>query len=431
MKSLAWVIGLAFFSAISWGADGSQLQVGASKVDITPPIEWGLRNAWGTKLDGVHDPVFVRAIYLASGQNEAAIIAIDTVGNDQSDRMLAQIEKEVHIPSSHVILVSTHDHNGPRIGAGGRSGQTQPPGLSQWLQKVTDAVVDATKAAKSKAKPAKMGIGTGYVDINVNRDFFAPDGTWKLGVNPTGPSDKTVWVIKFETESGDPIALFTNYAVHDVVMGPENTKITGDLSEAAMSFVERQYGDKLVALWTSGPAGDQNPKYMSWDTTYGGKNTQSNDEGFRLNDALGRMLGEEVFRTASSMKAETDNVRISASDTVVTCPGKNQTRGPSNTPAPPAATAPPDVQLYLGMLMLNDIAIGGVQSEIVDPIYEHLRHSSPYRNTIMVTHDHGSMGYIPEDAAYDRPTFEVTGSRFRRGCAESSIVGGLVDLMRK
>jgi hypothetical protein len=403
------------------------LRVGAARIDITPPLDWGLTNAWGTKLDSVHDPIFVRAIYMATGQDQAAIIALDAVGNDQSDEMLKRIEHEVQIPAQHVLIASSHDHNGPRIGTG-RPGQAPPPGVSSWIQKVTDAVVASVKAAKENAKPARMGIGTGYLDINVNRDFYTPEGTWKLGVNPSGPSDKTVWVIKFETESGDPIALFTNYAVHAVVMGPENTKLTGDLSGAAMRFVEQQNGDKLVALWTSGAAGDQNPRYMTWDTTYTGK---TNEAGFGLDDALGQMLGEEVLRTASLIKADTEEVRISATEKVITCPGKNPSRGPSNSAAPPGVAAPPDVKLHLSMLMLNDIAIGGVQSEIVDAIYQHLRRASPYRNTIMVTHDHGSMGYIPEDAAFDRPTFEVTGSRFQRGCAENSIVNGLVGLMRK
>src|SRR6516162_7161387 len=111
-RQLLGGLGILLLSATSWGADASRLRVGAARIDITPPLDWGLTNAWGTKLDSVHDPIFVRAIYMATGQDQAAIIALDAVGNDQSDEMLKRIEHEVQIPAQHVLIASSHDHNG-------------------------------------------------------------------------------------------------------------------------------------------------------------------------------------------------------------------------------------------------------------------------------------------------------------------------------
>jgi hypothetical protein len=48
-------------------------------------------------------------------------------------------------------------------------------------------------------------------------------GQSRPAANPDLPSDKTVWVVKFETVSGEPIAFFVNYAVHGVAMSPENS----------------------------------------------------------------------------------------------------------------------------------------------------------------------------------------------------------------
>lgn len=105
--------------------------------------------------------------------------------------------------------------------------------------------------------------------------------------------------------------------------------------------------------------------------------------------------------------------------------------GASGQPAAAAGEPQPPgtVDLRLGLLMLNDIALAGAQSEILTNIYWHLKKVSPYANTIMVTHNYGSMGYIPEDAAYDKPMFEVTGTRFARGCAEGQIVNGTLEMM--
>jgi neutral ceramidase len=47
----------------------------------------------------------------------------------------------------------------------------------------------------------------------------------------------------------------------------------------------------------------------------------------------------------------------------------------------------------------------------------------------MITLANDRVGYIADDAAYDRPIFEVNGSPMARGCAETAIVGGLVEMI--
>jgi len=62
-------------------------------------------------------------------------------------------------------------------------------------------------------------------------------------------------------------------------------------------------------------------------------------------------------------------------------------------------------------------------------IGQRLRKESPFKNTIMVTHANGSSGYIPDDAAYDQISYEITTTRLKRGCAENAIVNGLLNMM--
>ncbi len=68
---------------------------------------------------------------------------------------------------------------------------------------------------------------------------------------------------------------------------------------------------------------------------------------------------------------------------------------------------------------------------MVTNIYSHLRAASPLTNTIMITLTNDRVGYIADDAAYDRPIFEVNGSPMARGCAENAIVGGLVAMIER
>ena len=47
----------------------------------------------------------------------------------------------------------------------------------------------------------------------------------------------------------------------------------------------------------------------------------------------------------------------------------------------------------------------------------------------MVTHCNGSSGYLPDDAASDQVSYEITATRVKRGCAEDAIVNGFLEMM--
>ena len=177
-------------------------------------------------------------------------------------------------PWSTLSLRASHDHNAPRLGA------VTPGGLAHANTKETDAntivtndkIVEVVKRAKAALQPARFGLGTGIVDININRDQYAEGRGWGLGQTADRPSDKTMWVMKFETTGGQPIAILFNYAVHsDTALG--TAVLTGDLGGAAERTVEQRYDGKVVALYTMGPAGDQESRVFK------GKGTASGGPG--------------------------------------------------------------------------------------------------------------------------------------------------------
>jgi len=89
------------------------------------------------------------------------------------------------------------------------------------------------------------------------------------------------------------------------------------------------------------------------------------------------------------------------------------------------------VQLKLQALTIsNDVALAGVNGEVVSIIGQHMKKSSPFAKTVFITHSRPSVGYIPDDASYPKVTFEVTGTRMKPGCSENAIVDGLVRLLK-
>jgi neutral ceramidase len=400
-----------------------RLLAGAAKVEITPQDLTGLTNLWRRPFEGVHDHIYVRALVVKNGINSAAVVAADLVEFGDTRELRKRIEKETGIPLDHILITASHDHNAPRVGTvtPGATAQVGGPATEEYSVMVYDRIIDAVRQAKAALRPARVGVGRGTADVNTNREAFTTEG-WKLGVNPDGPSEKTVWVIKFESLSGEPLALLINYAVHSVFMGPENRLITGDIAGAVERYVERSYQDQAVALWTMGPAGDQNPKYLDH-----GPDHKANEAEYRVMDALGTILGEEILQVASRIKRMSSEVRIEAAESMVSCPARIPPRDAQRLGM--EVQQVDSLNIRLGLILIYHIALTWVSGEVVTKIYWHLQRESPFSNTIMITIANDRVGYIVDDTGYHAPTFESTASPFQPGYAESAIVNGLVEMM--
>lgn len=447
--------------APAWGEEAHPLRVGVAKVDITPSNLTNM-NSFGGSFKDVHDHIFARALVLDNGVNTAAIVALDLVEMGDNTALRERVQKELGIPAGHIIMTASHDHNAPRAGA------VTPGGIAHPNTKETDAftltvndnIVKALTQAKASLQPAKFALATGKADININRDQYTEADGWFMGYNPQGISDKTVWVMKFETPSGDPIAILFNYGVHSTsVLG--TGELSGDIGGAAARYVEGRYNNKIVALYTIGPAGDQNPKFSGSDLSNnkhgggpggpgppgGGRGGSGGptaggpppvvipttpspdnnlDQAFQIMDALGLTLGSEVVRVANGMENFSSSARIEAADKVFPCPIKKGVNQMGDLKQAEVSS----LNMHLSLILINDIAITGVSGEVVTNIYMHLKAASPLANTIMITLANDRVGYIADDASYDTPKFEVNGTPLARGCAEPGIVNGLVSMIK-
>ena len=433
-------VGLAHDAAAQTGAGASPLRVGAAKVDVTPAAGALPKNSLG-----ILDRLYARAIVLESGGTSAALITVDAgaVSTAIWQAVTGEVEKDLGIPAAHVLLTATHTHS-----AGGQGGPDY-----------TRKIVESVRAAQQKLVPARVGYGTGQSYINVNRQIVDPrTGRWWEGPNREGPSDKTVAVLKFESLSGEPIAVYYNYAVHAVIAG-QLDQVSADIPGAASTYVEDSFDGRVVAVWSSGAAGDQNPIYFQ--QTYdlrdirtkeyaargidisnamppGGQGLDRNNPAVaRLMDqqrqmvrSMGQFLGEEVLYVMRSSTRTETAVPLHGSHSTISCPGRERTnQGRAGFEGTYKEAGP--VEIRLGLLRIGDVMIGAVNAEVFNPIAQRLKRESPYKATMMSTLTNGSArsGYIPDDASFGKYTFEVLSSRLQPGCAESSIVNGLLDLI--
>ena len=342
-----------------------------------------------------------------------------------------------------MLLTATHTHS-----AGG--GQS-----AEYIGRIVDAV----RQARQALAPARVGYGTGTSYINVNRQIVDPDsGRWWEGANREGPSDKTVAVLTFERPDGEPIAVYYNYAVHGVIAG-QLDEISGDIPGAASRYVEESFAGGVVALFSLGAAGDQNPVYFQ--QTYDLRDIRTKEyasrgvdisnamppggQGLNRDDpavarlmrqqrqmvaSMGQFLGEEVLHVMRSTMRTSSNVRLDGRQTTIQCPGRERTnQGRAGFEGTYREAAPVDIRL--GLLRVGDVMIGAVNAEVFNQIAQRLKRESPYKATILATLTNGSArsGYVPDDASYGKHTFEVLSSRLQPGCAERGIVNGILQLM--
>jgi neutral ceramidase len=426
--------------ALAQGRALPPLRAGAAKVDVTPSEGELPKNS-----QGILDRLYARAIVLESGSTLAALITVDAgaVPDPIWQAVTGPLQSELGIPTTNVLLTATHTHS-----AGGQRGP-------DYARKIVDAV----RQAKQKLAPARMAFGTGVSFINVNRNIIDPKtNRWWEGPNYEGPSDKTVAVMKFESLTGAPIAVYYNYAVHAVIAG-QLDQVSGDIPGAASKYVEDSLDDGVVAVWSTGAAGDQNPIYFQ--QTYDLREIRIKDYAARGVDisnamppggegldrknprvatlmnqqrqmvlSMGQFLGEEVLRVMRVSDRTVSAVPIYGGSSTVTCPGRERTnQGRAGFEGTYKDGNPVDIRL--GLVRIGDVTVGAVNAEVFNPIAQRLKRESPFKATMMSTLTNGSArsGYIPDDASFGKQTFEVLSSRLKPGCAESAIVNGLLALI--
>jgi neutral ceramidase len=415
-------------------------RAGAAKVDITP-----LESELPKNIEGILDRLHARAIVIDNGVTSAALVTADTgiIFEQLWKNVTQRIEKELGIPAQNILITATHTHS---------AGMWADPGLE-------DNIFRSVKMAKEKLQPARIGYGIGVSYLNVNRNIIDPrTRRWWEGPNYDGPSDKTVAVVRFESINGEPIAVYYNYAMHAVTVG-QLDKISADAPGAASRYIEDSFDNRIVALWSTGACGDQNPIY--YQQTYdlreirirdyakrgidisnsmppGGQGLNKQDpEVIKLMNqqkqmilSMGQFLGEEVMHVMRGMERMSDSGQIFGGQKMVSFPGRDRTnQGRAGFEGTYKDGDP--VELRLGLLLIDDIAFGTVNAEVFSLIAQRLKKESPFARTMMVTVTNGmaNSGYIPNDAAFGYLTFEVLSSRCKPGYAENAIVNGILDLM--
>ena len=230
-------------------ADAAQFRASVVKIDITPDQPQWLLGYGPRQSTGVHDRIYHRIVAMDDGQTQFFLVSTDICLFSPSvyDEVMSALEAETGIKPVQVWWTVTHTHSAPEVG---------PPGLgaafmgerykhdhnTEYTARVKKSLIEGVKEARAKLEPARLGIGWGMAMANINRRARDLEGPTYLGLNPDGPADRQIGLIRLERADGKLLALIANYAMHGTALGPHNDLITGDAPGIVAEYVETETG---------------------------------------------------------------------------------------------------------------------------------------------------------------------------------------------
>lgn len=290
--------------------------VGAARVDITPVVPVPLAGYPDLRItatgpqdhvgyvgrvgacDGVHDPIYARAVAIDGGNAVVVVVGLDlcVVSLEFTRRVREAAHERWGLPPESIVLAASHSHSGPDY-------------LGYWEavdanieERLRELVVCAIGEALARRRPARMGRARSQIiGLSINRR------------DPAKPVDPNVDIVRFDSVDGTPIAILFAFACHPITAGSQNRLISGEFPGFAATVVEHGLGGSSVAAFLNGAAGDINPLAFPY---------QANDDVSKKSRAaalagepitfrtiaeaarLGTVVGAEVLRVAAQIHTQ-------------------------------------------------------------------------------------------------------------------------------
>ena len=374
------------------------------KVDITPDQPKMLLGYNARQSNGVHDRIYHRIVMLDDGVTQFYLVSSDIceVSPSEYDQTAAILLKELGITPEHFWWSFTHTHSAPEVGVPGLPeafmGERYKHDVdTAYTNFVEQKLLEGIKQARKQLVKARLGVGWGHSNANINRRAIDVNGKASLGMNPDGPVDKRIGLIRIDKADGSPLVLISNYAIHGTALGGQNLQISGDVPGIVSEYVEEKTG--VPVLFINGAAGDIAPIYSTYPDFGSARLSQ-----FKV------LLGDKIVEANKSISATTDTVQLFASKIVIETPRKENVAWPADLAnySREAGAGKNLVKLPAGFLKINnDIAIWSLPVELFCEISNEIREKSPYAHTFYYGYTNGWLGYLPTADAFKHGGYEV------------------------
>ncbi len=261
----------------------AELLAGAAKVDIT-----------NVDAGPINDRLYARALVIKSATETVVLVSVDAVAigeigpikNDYLGKVRGQLERELKIKPSSILINASHCH-----------------GIV--CADVDVRTVQAVTEASRNLSPVRIGIGVGHENrimenrrlklksgkvIDVRHAYSMPQDD---AVAEVGPVDSQIGILKLERLDGRTLAVVYNFACHPIQGVPSGGN-TADITGFSSKVIEENQSEGTVALFFQGCGGDINPAgYKEFDAP-------------RNAEPLGNMLGLSTLAGLKKIRSAAD-----------------------------------------------------------------------------------------------------------------------------
>jgi hypothetical protein len=455
---MKYVVAFVVLFAVSVAPAGAgELRVGAAVVVINPPDGTPLAGYYSPRgARGVRDDLASKALVLEQDGTRVALVVCDLISlpRDIVTEARRQTEKETGIPAAHIMISATHTHTGPivsRVPVRPELDGANSDLRRRYAEMLPGLIAQSIVEANRRLAPARLSAGVAKEEhLSFNRRFIMRDGkvSWnprKLDpgiIRPAGPIDPDVAVLSFDAPAGKPIALYVNFAMHPDTTGGD--AVSADYPGVVARLLNEYRGPGLVTVFANGCCGNLNHRDIGWNDPQHGPH-----EARRI----GTVLAGDVCRayphlrpvTPTGLRVRSEIVHLPlapigpddvsrARDVIKRITDRKTTflekvKAYQVLDVTRRDGRPWEVEVQV-VALGDDVAWVSLPGEIFVELGLAIKKASPFRHTLIAELANGSIGYIPDRAAYAQGNYEVVSARCAEGSGER-LVEAAVRLLKQ
>lgn len=414
------------------------MKAGFAETVITPSdgrcFLAGYGGPWST---GVHDDLYASAVYLEDGESNALLISFDLIGMEAEliAKLKAGIRQALDVEEASIAFTCTHTHEGPEVRRRAALARgVELDYLEQYEQFLTDRVTGVATEAASQARECDVRVNRAFVDENMNRRYFMPDGEYfgvpghKDLVPITNQyEDKELGIICFcPPGERHPFGMIVNYTMHPLTAGNTTSLISADVPGVVRDTIREGLG--CPACYVNGAAGDNHPK--------------APEGGFAETQRVGRVLATRAItrwydayvlpgplKLKSLTRAVTLKWRTAEElQRIPTASGlkENTVRSYLRRIGAPGE----DAEVEFSLLAIGPLLFIGVPGELVSELGQTLKWFSPFQRTYVMYQATESVGYIAHPNAYQWGGYEAVSGQLSPSSVRP-LMDAIMDAMQE
>lgn len=430
MNAIARVVASSGFAfALGLGSARAEFRAGAAAVDVTPPALPVLVNGgmFTRSVDRVTTRVHARAIVLADGREQMAMVVVDScmMGRALLDEAKALAAQRTGLATNRILISATHAHSAPS--SMGCLGTDADPRYVPFLRM---KLVEAIATAQRNLEPAQVGWAKGHApEFTALRQWIRrPDrlaedpfgnrtvranmhagSNWDDVTGEAGPEDPDLCLISFQARDGRPIAVLGNFSMHyfgDKDLSADYFGLFSEGLKARLAPETPTGRAPFVGIMSHGCSGDiyrvdykvpekqrPNPTIQEYADGLVGIATRAL-RGIQYRADIDLAMTE---RRMTLNYRVPDRQRLEWAQRVVAAMGD---RGPTNTTEIYAREQVllnelQRTEIVLQALRIGDIGVAAVPTETYAVTGLKLKAASPLSQTMVVELANGGDGYIP------------------------------------